>query len=435
MSLLNQIIKEAATKELIESAAAGAVSAGAVAGFAAPLGGNPKSYTKKSKNKNNKKHGTRMKRRAVPGMSSFYFVESDFDEFGFDDDFGEPDTNICPDCVGGSGKADPDCETCYGEGEIFEGIEDQKFDQSDVLSKLTAAQKKAENEDDATGFALEDEEGRIVKVFVAPEQAEDFEQALGAALVGPEDEDANADEDATSVEIAEILFNLKDRFTIVDVEWPEIEEDQEEPVEGDAETDLDDDLEGETDGEEGEGEEGDDLDMEAELQGDEEDLDAEGMEGGEDPMSALKSIIDLLKSQADAQKAEAQAKEAEANADEAKHNAAAATAKVKQEEEVLDMEAYYDEKNQADKEAKKLAKLAKWKHETAQEAENKLDGEAGEFEMPEKDDQEEEEEVRGATPNERIPGNKFQYPRADEKRHEMQPGDFIKYMLKSAQRN
>jgi hypothetical protein len=269
-------------------------------------------------------------------------------------------------------------------------------------------------------------------VYVASEQAEEFEQALGAALAGEDDDD---DEENTSLEIAEVLFNMKDRFTIVDVEWPEVEEDEEDmatdagDVEGEgdiegAEDNLDADLEG------GEGGEGD-LDLNADLEGGDGDLDANlDMEapGGGDEMSALNSVIDLLKSQADAQKAEAQAREAEANAEEAKYNAQAAEAKVKQEEEVLDMEAHYEKKSSADKEAKKLAKLAKWKHEVAQSG----GGSVGESESMD----EEEQEVFGALDGDEIPGNKFEEPGADENRdHRMQPGEFIKYMLMNARRN
>jgi hypothetical protein len=399
MSILKQIIKTQRQNDLIdESAAGGAVSAGAVAGFRAPLGADPKSFQKRSK----KKRKTRMRRRTVPG-TSFYFVES---------------------------------------------IEDEKFDSSDVISKLKKAEKKATYEDDTKGFALEDDNGQIVKVYVAAEQAEEFERALGAALNGSDssEDEVGSEGQSTQLEIAEVLFNLKDRFTIVDVDWPEIEEDEEQEVAapgdegaegaegdegelGDPEGDLDLDLEGG----EGADEEGG---MEADLQlGDEGDV----MGGEGDMTGMLSSVIDLLKSQADAQKAEAQAKEAEANATEAKYNAQAAESKVRQEEEVLDMEAYYDDQSKQEKEAKQLAKLAKWKHETAQKATNKLKGDSGKFKMPEGKSEEDNEEVgmwHNTLPGDEIPGNKFEWPGADENRDKnLKPGEFIKYLLKSVQGN
>jgi len=379
MSLLKQIIQSKRQQDLIdESAAAGGTSAGAVAGFRGHF------FSPVSTKKKKKKKKTKMRRRDMPTGHTFALR--------------------------------------------FEGVEDSKFDSADVISKLKSAEEKSEHEEDTTGFALEDEDGNIVKVFVSAEQAKDFETALGAALAGADEDNAEAgDEENTSLEIAEVLFNLKDRFTIVDVEWPEIEEDQEEDVEmegeggGDAEGELDVDVE-DAEGGEGEGEEG----MEAELQGEEGDL---GLEGGEDELggeadtaSTLDSVIELLKAQADAQKAEANAKEAEANAEEAKHNAAAAESKVKQEEDVLDMEAYYDNQGKIDKEAKQLAKLAKWKHETAQSASNEMKGEAGKFQMPEGSEEEEVEVFDGHG--------------TDENRdHKLQPGEFIKYMFKSVQGN
>ncbi len=394
MSLLKEIVQLTRQQDLIdESAAGGATAAGSVAGFR----GHFFSPTKKRKKKK-----TKMRRRKMPTGLTFGFTT--------------------------------------------EGVEDNKFDSADVISKLKTAEKRAEHEEDTTGFALEDEEGRIVKVFVAAEEAKDFEAALGAALAGADEDDADIDaEEATSLEIAEVLFNLKDRFTIVDVEWPQVEEDEEEQeVEGepgDAEGDLDVDLQG--DGEGGEGGEGgeDEAGMEAALQ----DGEGEGgefgdeMGGEDDAKSALDSVIDLLKAQADAQKAEANAKEAEANAEEAKYNSKAADSKVKQEEEVLDMEAHYDRQGKVDKEAKQLSKLAKWKHETAQDAQNAAKGKSAEFKMPQKQAEENEEYREMFTkplPGDEIPGNKFEKPGDDENRdHRLQPGEFIKYMFRHVQGN
>jgi negative regulator of replication initiation len=375
MSIFNEIIQAKRVSDLIEDAAAGATSAGAVAGVRAPLG---------AKTVGKKKKKRKMQRRAMPTGAVFAMR--------------------------------------------FEGIEDETFDSADVISKLKSAETKADNEEDSTGFALEDEDGKIVKVYVAADQAKDFESALGTALAGEDEDDEEAgDDENTSLEIAEVLFGLKDRFTIIDVEWPDIEEDEEEEdisveggegdVEGgDAEGNLDPDVEG------GEDEDG----MEAELQAGEDGELGDEMGMGEDPAaSALDKVIDLLKAQADAQTAEANAKEAEANAEEAKHNASAAEAKVKQEEEVLDMEAYYDDQKKLDKEAKQLSKLAKYKHETAQSADNELKGDAGEFKMPEKDD----------VPNEDNEQNVFHHGNIDKNRNrKLEPGEFIKYMFKSVQR-
>ncbi len=98
------------------------------------------------------------------------------------------------------------------------------FDVSDVISKLEAAEKKAKVEKDTTTFGLENENGGIVRVVVRQDQADEFEQALAQMLAGS---DNNNDEENTSMEIAEVLFKLKDKYDIVDVDWGEIPEDEE----------------------------------------------------------------------------------------------------------------------------------------------------------------------------------------------------------------
>ncbi|RKZ93894.1 MAG: hypothetical protein DRQ46_10855, partial [Gammaproteobacteria bacterium] len=220
-----------------------------------------------------------------------------------------------------------------------------------------------------TAFGLEDEDGQIVKVYVKNDQAEDFEQALAVALSGEDEDD---DDENTSTEIAEVIFKLKDRFEIVDVEWNTFEgdEDEEQEVEGDLETG----------GEEGADPMGDEL-----ATGEE---GADGAEGGiegdvemdngdeEAATSALQSVIDVMKADADAKKAESEAKEAEAKAKEAEYAAKSSAAKVQQEEQILDMETYNKDQSDKKKEADQLAKLAKFKHDTATTAETQLSTEA-----------------------------------------------------------
>lgn len=245
------------------------------------------------------------------------------------------------------------------------------FSSSDVTSKLDAAEKKANAGDDTTAFGMEDDQGNLVKVYVKTDSAEDFEKALASMLAG---EDENEDDENSALEIAEVLFKLKDKFEIVDVAWPEIQGDEEEEqeMEGGGEGDLEggsegDDLEG---GGEGDPESGDPE------SGDLEGGDLEGGDmGGEDESdakSALDKVIDMMKADAEAKKAEAEAKTAEAKAKEADAVARASQAKVTQEEQILDMEAHYKDKSDQDKEAKQLAKLAKYQHEKAQSAETTL---------------------------------------------------------------
>ena len=245
--------------------------------------------------------------------------------------------------------------------------EETNFDAGSVISKIDAAEKKARANDDTTAFGLEDEDGQIVKVYVKNDQAEDFEQALAVALSGEDEDD---DDENTSTEIAEVIFKLKDRFEIVDVEWNTFEgdEDEEQEVEGDLEAG----------GEEGADPMGDELATGDEA-GAEGDLDGEvEMDDGseEAATSALQSVIDVMKADADAKKAESEAKEAEAKAKEAEYAAKSSAAKVQQEEQILDMETYNKDQSDKKKEADQLAKLAKFKHDTATTAETQLSTEA-----------------------------------------------------------
>lgn len=344
MDLLRELVKQ-----LDETAAGGSTSAGAVAGFRAPIGfSGTSSHTK-------------MQRRNIPTLFKrtprFGYYDVNYDESDFGDGFE------------GGGEEE---EVMHKRAKrlrkrskkpVLESYT-SNFDSADVIAKLRSAQQKANHEQDVVGFALEDSEGNIVKVFVAADEAEPFERALAAEL-GKEDTDE--DSDNTPLEIAEVLFNLKDRFTIADVEWPAIEGDPEEEEDTADEDSLEADVNIDVDAE------GDEVTDEEDMTADDEMVADEEPSDSEDVKSALSSVIDLLKTQADAQKAQASASKAEAEAEEAKWNAQAAEMKLKQEEQVLDMEAYYDKKKEEKQEAERLKKLAKWKHAVAQQAEDEMD--------------------------------------------------------------
>lgn len=212
----------------------------------------------------------------------------------------------------------------------------------DVLSKLSALNKQVDDNrsPNTTIFGLEDSHGNIVKVYVRTEQASEFEKALSLEM--------DADDEQSSQEIAEVLYRLHDRFDITDVKWPTIEEDEE----GD-ETSAQD-----FESSEGEG----DMNMETDPNA-APDAAAGGNLGGEDKAtSALDTVLQALIANAEADRQEALAKAAEARAREAEAAAKMAEQKLKSEEEVADMEAFYTAQNDEKKEAKKLAKLAKYRH-------------------------------------------------------------------------
>lgn len=222
------------------------------------------------------------------------------------------------------------------------------FDTSEVIAKLKGLEQKEKvDQRDTVTFGLEDDENNLVRVTVRSEQAEDFERALQSLMAAREEEDDQVPE------IAEVLFKLKDQFDIVDVQWPDVVEDEEEDMTlqgGDAE------------GMDAGGAEGD---MDPNAEGD----DLGGMEppaaGGDTGQvtDLLTQVIDMMKADAEARKAEARAREAEAKTKEADALVAQSMARVKQEEQYLDMDSYNKAKKDEDKEAKRLAQLAKWKHD------------------------------------------------------------------------
>lgn len=234
------------------------------------------------------------------------------------------------------------------------------FDHTEVVAKLKALEKKNKvDRNNATTFGLEDENGNIVRVTVQSDQSKDFENALAAFLAAEED-----DHEDRTPEVAEVLFKLRDRFNILDIVWPEVEEDQEEgqAVAGQPG------AEGQQPGAEGQ-QPGQEMQP---GQGGPEDLGlGGGGEGGgeaseDDVKSLLSQVIDMMKSDADARRQEALARQKEAEARQHEAGVRSSTAKVKQEEENLDMEEYFKDKNESKKESKQLAKLAQWKREVGE---------------------------------------------------------------------
>lgn len=236
------------------------------------------------------------------------------------------------------------------DGSPIKGNASNSFDPTSVIAKLKGLEnKERQDHRNTVSFGLEDENGGIVRVTVSSEQAEDFEKSLQAFLA-----DQEREEDAVP-EIAEVLFKLKDRFDIVDVQWPEVQEDEEEEVGLDGQT---------PDGAEGAG------DME--LGGDQADpaMDPAAPPAGADEgqvKDLLVQVIDMMKADAEARKAEARAREEEAKSKQADNVVKQTMNKVKQEEQFLDMETYNKARKEEEREAKRLAQLAKWKHDMAKD--------------------------------------------------------------------
>lgn len=221
---------------------------------------------------------------------------------------------------------------------------------ADVNDKVSNATKRADVDDktQTSTFGLQDGDGKIVKVTVKREQAEDFESRLNSILSDSEQKK----------EIAEVLYMLKQDYDIVDVEWDEpITEDEEEM--GDGEEGGEDDLALDGEGEEGlEGEDG-------EL-----DLDAEGELGGEDEASPdmqqstvqlLQQVIDLLKSETGVRTANADVAKAKAETELQSVEQQKQDNEIAGQQEIADMEEFEEEEKERKKNERLVQRLAKFR--------------------------------------------------------------------------
>jgi len=304
-----KLLKQINTKQIEEDAAGGAVGGGAVASVAMPLFSR---LAKRTTNPPLTLPARRKKKKPIERRLSEYVVSLAED-----------------DSAPTSGQAPKTPNATYDSTEVF--------------AKLKAFQnKETTDRRDTITFGLEDEHGNIVRVSVKKDQEESFDNALNQFLMQEDDVDQ------TLPDVAEVLFKLKDHFDILNVEWPEVEEDEEE--------DQQINVQGEVDDISGDGAGGEmDVEMSTDV---ESEAGAKGL---------LQQVIDMMMADAEARKAEAIARQKEAEASVATNAAREAESKVKQEEELLDMEQWEKQKKEEKKEAQKLARLARWKSETGQD--------------------------------------------------------------------
>lgn len=233
--------------------------------------------------------------------------------------------------------------------QIFEaGLTMDGIKSEDILSKLADFTKKTPNnvEQKTASFALEDSNGNIIKVYVDAQQGSQFERALATRL-------NQAQEDG--IEIAEVLFELRKQFNIVDVKWPSIVEDEEEQLPTNAnqsEQPMDD--EANPDATQPDDSMSPDDSMPP--------VEPSGSDNNEKLTQLLSSLIQVMTADSEAKRQDGIARAAESRAREAEAAAKIADQKLKAEEEVADMEAFYATQNSEKQEAKKLAKLAKYRH-------------------------------------------------------------------------
>lgn len=282
------------------------------------------------------------------------------------------------------------------------------YDLGDVVSKLKGVERANSKKQDNVIYGVEDDDGNIMKITVKKEQAKDFEYRLAHDMAEAKEDNLSGKE---KVSLAELLYNLKDEFDIVDVDFPKIPKDMiynadkatkgpdtAQVPEDDNISDTDDqnggmDMGGDMgdgsgdlnaagsndpnasmDGGEGdlssdmgqEGEEGDEGDLDSDQTNDFE-PDDDSVEDFEDeseaatPESILQSVMDMLKADAEAKKAQADAAAEESRAKQAEYSYRLSQATVDHEEEVARMEMDMDSQKQKEKQAKKMADLAKYR--------------------------------------------------------------------------
>lgn len=265
----------------------------------------------------------------------------------------------------------------------------ESFDIQDVLSRLRGLEDHPSARQDSVTYGVEDDEGNVMKVSVRADQATEFETTLGHELADMKAFSITG-QSGKDVSMAELLFNLKDKFDIIDVQFPKIPDDvvynADDASFNVPDTELDDevgdddmgsdlgpndpmdlenmeDIEGDEMG--GELAPGDDGGMGG-LEGDMEDVDAEGVEDFVEPTessegSILDRVLDMLKAQAEAERAKAEAAAEESRAKQAEYSARAAAATIEQEEEIARMEAEMERQKDEEKQARKLADIAKYR--------------------------------------------------------------------------
>jgi hypothetical protein len=261
------------------------------------------------------------------------------------------------------------------------GVPDAEFDTADIISKLSQNAKIVGDldGDDVAVFGMEGDDGSVTKVYVQKQQAKDFEIALGEIL--------KDNPEANQEEIAGILFDLKDRFKIIDVKWPTIQEDEEQQVDSSADLTPNNQSAPSTE----EDPFGGDAGVLPNVNNDTTPAAGSGTSDS-NTNDMITQILDMLRADAEARKADADAKTADAHAREAESTAKITTIKMQGEEEVLDAEAYFREKKEEKKEAERLKMLARFRQENKMSQQDTDEQDPAPSEVTKKDPSEEDEE-------------------------------------------
>lgn len=247
----------------------------------------------------------------------------------------------------------------------------------DASSRLKNMQMQGEYDHhksvDVITYGVEDDEGAFMKITVPIDQGEELERHVAQALADVLDfKKTGHGEDKT---LAELLYELKDQFTVINAEFPTIPKDavynageiSEDMPDGNADDESMDDGE----------DMGDDMDDDSDMDDSEDMDDTEGLEDedpddedigmdfeddeDQDEESLLKSVLGMLKSQAEKDIAQAKAEEEKAKAKQAEMALTASKRELEDQEEMVAAQAEMEAQKEKEKKAKEMAELAKYK--------------------------------------------------------------------------
>jgi len=245
-----------------------------------------------------------------------------------------------------------------------------------ATSRLKGMEKEGGYEaSDSISYGIQDDMGNLMLVTVPMEQSEELERRCATALADVLDFKKTGNGENKT--LAELLYELKDEFTIIDAQFPTIPKDA--VYNADEVSAL---PEADGDGPEGMGGE-DELGGEGpEGMGGEDELGGEGPEGmgGEDELdgddadigddfaeepdkeSLLISVLGMLKSQNEKETAQAKAEEEKAKAQQAEIALKSSSKEMESQEEMVAAQAEMDAEKEKEKKVKERANLAKYNY-------------------------------------------------------------------------
>lgn len=298
------------------------------------------------------------------------------------------------------------------KNEVFSLKITESFDLESVFSRLSGIERRGTKYDErnTVTYGIEDDNGNLMKVTIKKEDAEEFENEIRNYISDIKTElkyNLNKKDNTKDLFIGELLYKLKDKFDIVDVEFPTIPKDviydypkasYNKKSENDLETednighddfdssdegvddlDFDKNEEDFLDGENEEEMNSDDFDDQEESEEEFSNIEDMTTDGVGEPSSSvndeesfLSKIIDMLKAQAESEIEKAKAEAEKAKAEQARYTAQATQFALKDKEEQLKYELEVEEQKKREKEAKKLEDMAKMKLLNTIKTEDKL---------------------------------------------------------------